>query len=214
MTRGRVVRSRRDVRPGINRIGAILAGWCTIRCARAVFSLISLILLLVGTGPTVSAASRGTSPAVMDTGYVIVKFHQGAARRDKATHHASMKASVFKEIRELNIDVIQIPDPATTRAVAAAYSRSPLVEYAEPDALMPLADASALTPNDPLFGNQWHHVNIQSQNAWAVTTGLPTTRITVCDTGVSPTHPDLQASLRADLGYNTEIGRASCRERV
>lgn len=116
-----------------------------------------------------------------------------------------MNASVFKEIRDLGIDVIRIPDLATTRTVAAAYSRFPMVEYAEPDALMPLADTSLVTPNDPLLGNQWHHVNIESQNAWAVATGLPMpiTRITVCDTGVSSTHPDLQAYLRTDLGYNT-----------
>ena len=107
---------------------------------RVIVAAIPFVLLLGGLAPVAQAAS----PAVMDTGYVIVKLLPGATRGDKATHHASFKASVFKEIRELDIDVVQIPDPATTRAVAAAYSRSPKVEYAEPDALMPLADASAV----------------------------------------------------------------------
>lgn len=131
-----------------------------------------LAMLLGGIGPVAVEVAQSASPAVLDTGYVIVKFRRGATRSDKSAHHASIKASVFKEIRELNIDVVQIPDPTPTRATAAALSKSPLVEFAEPDALMPLADASAVTPNDPLFGNQWHHVNIQSPNAWAVTTGL------------------------------------------
>ena len=170
-----------------------------MRRSWVIVTVMSLVLLLGGLAPVAQAAS----PAVLDTGYVIVKFHRSATRRDKDTHRAGIQGSVFKEIRELNIDVVQIRDPATTRAVAAAYSRSHLVEFAELDALISLADSSAVLPNDPLFGNQWHHVNIQSPNAWAVTTGQPTTRITVCDTGVSPTHPDLQASLRADLGYNT-----------
>lgn len=167
------------------------------------FAVVSLFMVLGGPGLMTLPDAQAAHLVVTDTGYVIVKFHPGVTRHDKASHHANLNAVVFKEIPELNVHVVRIPTTATTQAAAAAYSRSPLVEYAEPDALVPLADASVVTPDDTHFGSQWHHVNIESQNAWAVTTGLPTTRITVCDTGVSPTHPDLQASLRADLGYNT-----------
>jgi subtilisin family serine protease len=175
------------------------------RRSRIFTRVLSILALSSFLTPPTPATAQPPHVAVLDTGYVIVKFRHGVTRGDKTAHHASVNASVFKEIRELDIDVIQIPDPAATRAVAAAYLRSPKVEYAEPDALMPLADASFVTPDDPLLGNQWHHVNIESQNAWAFATGLPMpiTRITVCDTGVSSTHPDLQASLRTDLGYNT-----------
>jgi len=162
-----------------------------------------LAMLLGGIGPVAVEVAQSASPAVLDTGYVIVKFRHGATRRDNSAHHANLKAIIYKELAELGADVVEIPDPTQTRAWAAAYASSWLVEHAEPDALVPLADASALSPNDPLLGNQWHDTNIDSRSAWAVTTGLPDRRITVCDTGVSPTHPDLQAFLLPDLGYNT-----------
>jgi len=160
-------------------------------------------MLLGGIGPVAVEVAQSASPAVLDTGYVIVKFRRGATRWDKSAHHTHLSALIYKELPELNADVVEIPDPTQTQAWAAAYASSWLVEHAEPDALVPLADASALSPNDPLLGNQWHHTNIDSRSAWAVTTGLSDRRITVCDTGVSPTHPDLQASLLHDLGYNT-----------
>lgn len=171
--------------------------------SRVIVAAIFFVMLVGGIGPVAVEVAQAASPAVLDTGYVIVKFRHGATRRDKSAHHANLSAIIYKELPELNADVVEVPDPTQTRAAAAAYARSLLVEHAEPDALMPLSDTSALTPNDPLLGNQWHHTNIDSQGAWAVTTGLPGRRMTVCDTGVSPTHPDLQASLRADLGYNT-----------
>ena len=171
--------------------------------SRVIVAAIFFVMLVGGIGPVSVEVAQAASPAVLDTGYVIVKFRHGATRRDKSAHHADLNALIYKELPELNADVVEVPDPTQTRAWAAAYAKSWLVEYAEPDALMPLSDTSALTPNDPLLGNQWHHTNIDSRSAWAVTTGLPGRRITVCDTGVSPTHPDLQASLRVDLGYNT-----------
>jgi len=180
-------------------------GQRSLACRRSglTFAVSCLAMLLGGIGPVPVEVAQAASPAELDTGYVIVKFRRGATRRDKSAHHADLGAIIYKELPELNADVVEVPDPTQTRAWAAAYAGSWLVEHAEPDALMLLADASALTPNDPLLGNQWHHTNIDSRSAWAVTTGLPGRRITVCDTGVSPTHPDLQASLRADLGYNT-----------
>lgn len=159
-------------------------------------------LLLLSTGPMDPAWPAPTQP-ILHTGRVLVRFKPGVRPHDKAAHHARHGARVLKEIPEFNLHLVEIPDPATTQQVAAAYAGSPAVQYAEPDALMPMAGTTGVIPTDPLFPYQWHHPAIHTPEAWAITTGLPTTRITICDSGISPTHPDLQASLRGDLGYNT-----------
>lgn len=166
-----------------------------------IISLMSLLLLL-SAGPADPAQPAPTQP-ILHTGRVLVRFKLGVHPHDKAAHHAKHGALVLKEIPELNLHVVEVPDPATTQQVAAAYGSSPAVQYAEPDALMPLAGTTGVIPTDPFFPYQWHHPAIHTPEAWAITTGLPTARITICDSGISPTHPDLQASLRGDLGYNT-----------
>ncbi len=56
------------------------------------------------------------------------------------------------------------------------------------------------TPNDPNFSSQWHHVNIQSEDAWDITTGGTTALgdeivVAVLDDGINLNHPDLAANL-------------------
>lgn len=162
-----------------------------------------LLILFTVLTPTPPAHAQSPLTADLNTGYVIVSFHRDASETHKTALHRHFNAQVFRTLREKHIHIVRIHDRSQTQTAALAYASSPFVNFAESDALMPLADSSFVTNNDSPFTNQWHHENIQSPYAWAVTTGQPARRITICDTGVSATHPDLQASLRADLGYNT-----------
>ena len=139
----------------------------------------------------------------LDTGRVIVQFGAGVPAADRAAVHRGFGAARIDTIPALGIEVVELPNAAATRAVAAAYNRHPLVTFAEPDALAPLADGATLTANDELYALQWQHRAIDSPGGWAVRTGDSALLTTVCDTGVSPTHPDLVDNLRGDLGFNT-----------
>lgn len=88
------------------------------------------------------------------------------------------------------------------KAIANILKHSGLVEFAEAD----MAVAPAAQPNDPSFSGQWHHNNINSQQAWDITTGSNSVLVAVCDTGFDSDHPDLAANLRLDLAYNAEEG--------
>jgi hypothetical protein len=87
-------------------------------------------------------------------------------------------------------------------AIANILKNSGYVEFAEPDYAVP----PTLQPNDPGFGNQWHHSNVNSQQAWNITTGSNSVLVGVCDTGFDVNHPDLGPNLRTDLAYNAQDG--------
>ncbi|MEP2028826.1 MAG: S8 family serine peptidase [Paracoccaceae bacterium] len=63
------------------------------------------------------------------------------------------------------------------------------VDYAEPDFIEHVGQR--FTPNDPLFGQQWHHINIQSEAAWDLTLGEGV-NIAVIDNGFHTSHTDLR----------------------
>ncbi|MEZ6188047.1 MAG: S8 family serine peptidase [Planctomycetota bacterium] len=106
---------------------------------------------------------------------------------------------------------------ALLRADAAdlgALRADPRVRFCEPN----LAARVALTPNDPFFPQLAGHRNANLERAWDLTTGDPRALVAVLDTGVDPTHPDLQnrllpgfdfvnqtATLRDDNGHGTAM---------
>jgi len=74
------------------------------------------------------------------------------------------------------------------------------VEFAEPDYLVPPADA----PNDPYLDSQWFHTRIESQAAWdAIPSGIANRKtpviVAVCDSGIQSGHPDLAARLMTGI---------------
>ena len=87
------------------------------------------------------------------------------------------------------------------KAIATILQKSGYVEFAQPDFIV----EPSLQPNDPSFSNQWHHNNINSQQAWDITTGS-NVLVAVCDSGFDANHPDLAANLRTDLAFNAQDG--------
>jgi serine protease len=73
------------------------------------------------------------------------------------------------------------------------------VQYAEPDQRRYV---HAITPNDPLYSEQWYlQVNastpsaIDATDAWSTTTGSASVVIADIDSGVRANHPDLASRL-------------------
>lgn len=82
------------------------------------------------------------------------------------------------------------------------------VEYAEPNHILkPL-----LTPNDPLYANQWHYRRIDLQLAWEISTGQEPDQepviVAVIDTGVVLAHPDLSTQLIDGYDFISDSSRA------
>lgn len=94
--------------------------------------------------------------------------------------------------------VIVVPEGETENTVIDRLMATKLFKYVEPDWVVYPLDC----PNDPLFGNQWHHDanHMNSCDGWDIYAGDPSVTVGICDTGVETTHPDLQ--LHRKEGYN------------
>ncbi len=91
-----------------------------------------------------------------------------------------------------NAHVFQMPDRlpiSEINEIAARISAMPNVEYAEPDSIL----YPVLTPNDTLYGSQWHYFDtygINAPAAWDISTGSAAIKVAVIDTGITD-HADL-----------------------
>ena len=92
-----------------------------------------------------------------------------------------------------NLQVIRVPKSETVASLIAAYERSGLVEFAEPDYLGQIA----ATPNDPRYMDHtlWGLDKIAAPAGWDVLTSASNIVVAVLDTGVRYTHEDLAANM-------------------
>ncbi len=120
--------------------------------------------------------------------------HRSNGDRDVAQQVlARVGARIEKELPQIGVSVLQVPEPAAL-AISAALTRTGLFTFVEPDGIAHSGQA-AITPNDPDFSSQWHLNQIQSPDAWALTTGSAGATIAIIDSGVDSTHPDLASKL-------------------
>jgi len=122
---------------------------------------------------------------------------QAMARSTKARAILTA-ADLIKHVPQTDDFIIRVPAGKTENVVSRALMATGLFQYAEPDwILYPVG-----TPNDPGFGNQWHHNanRMNSAAGWDLHTGDPSVSVGICDTGVLTSHQDLL--LHRLEGYN------------
>ena len=131
-------------------------------------------------------------------GRLLVKPKPNETRANIQALIRSQQAEVEREIPEIRVLVLKVPEQARDR-VAEALTRSNRFEYVEPDYI---GKPHAVVPNDPLYPNQWHLGRIGAPQAWAITKGSAQIPIAILDSGVDGTHPDLNGKLLS--GWNIQ----------
>ena len=119
---------------------------------------------------------------------VLVAFRRDA---NPSALAGSVGGRVQAELEGLGVHVLKVPHGAVPRVVAA-LSRTPLVEFAEPNGYL----HAFLDPDDPNDNTtchptsdgrcvtQWAWAKVNAYGAWSVTTGNASVRVAVVDTGV------------------------------
>jgi len=140
------------------------------------------------------------------------------AQRVSTTGDIRLPDGTTKELAQLfNIYKVTFPEGKDVEQVVADYKALPEVEMAEPNRYFGVVGAMAtsepfnnqgtdkqarssagnpqspslITPNDPLYGQQWHIPNVKADSLWSYTTGDTLQVIGILDTGVDWLHPDL-----------------------
>ncbi|MEZ0313987.1 MAG: S8 family serine peptidase [Myxococcota bacterium] len=121
---------------------------------------------------------------------VRVRFgdHVGDARRREIVRRAgAVMSRVVSSSR--NTFEILAATPEESIEVARLLSESAEVRWAHPDFIV--RASLEFAPNDALFPQQWHHDVLNSRAAWDIGQGAPSMIISILDSGVDVTHPDL-----------------------
>ena len=164
-----------------------------------------LILFLV---LFVSPVWAQTSPFSADSsnrapGRILVKFKQGTPQDSIDLNLSRYNARLAARISRLDVMVLKVPE-GQENAIAAAFSKIPNVEFAEPDFV-----ATALTiTNDSFLSQQWGMFKVEAANstspsAWDITTGSSSVKIAILDTGIDQDHPDLSGKIVANHNFTT-----------
>ncbi len=105
---------------------------------------------------------------------------------------------------DLSLDYVLHFDESTDLIILAEkYAATGLVEYAEPNWLLPMERM----PNDENTGLQWYLERIEASEAWDIlpeTPDYPETIIAIIDSGVDWNHPDLIQNLWVNPGEDLD----------
>ena len=97
------------------------------------------------------------------------------------------------------IYLLRFQIPADLHTIRANYAAHPLIEEAQFNYIRQ-TQASEVTPNDPLFEEQWNLGLIDMPGAWGIEKGDPEVIVAVVDTGFDYTHEDLASQTWINSG--------------
>ena len=136
---------------------------------------------------------------------IIVKFKDGIAEGLIANLIASSGLQQKMHIRSLGARLLTFPGPLDARYFLGVLRSNPLVEYANLNGEVGLAQADPPPVLDPYYGKQWNLSQIDITPVWSYGAGTTGTgvRIGILDTGVDSHQPDLTSKIARVQNGNT-----------
>jgi thermitase len=131
---------------------------------------------------TTAPAAHGYVP-----GQMIVKFREGQRPAARTAALRAHGARIDHTLWRSGPVLVSVPPDQPVSEAVKAMERDPRVEYAEPNAYR-RGDA---LPNDALFADEGYLPSIHAPEAWDRTTGSPSVKVAVVDSGVALGEPDL-----------------------
>jgi subtilisin family serine protease len=152
--------------------------------------------------PKPTTADPAYDAMELKAGEIIVKFKEGIPKASVQSLLLAGELEVLDEMDQLGIMLLSVPEGQELEKIEE-LKRDPLVEYAEPNHAVRIADTiaikaydsplvTAVIPNDPILTWQWNLPNIGAFAAWDITTGSDKVAIAFIDSGVYFDHPELK----------------------
>jgi len=160
-----------------------------------------------------TATPNGTQVPFIVTDEFIAKFRPNVTGEQSASFNKEEGVTIVSQDPFVeNQFLLKVTDasPLDALDMANLYHESDLTDFSHPN-FVRVVDFRQFIPNDPLFGNQWHHRNtgqaggtpdadVDTPEAWTFTQGAAGTIIAVIDNGFDMTHPDLAPNLWVNGG--------------
>ncbi len=148
------------------------------------------ILLLAGfiaAAPAHAGASPASTPMIIP-GEVVIGTKTGFFAHSLRLPQGASVGPDSPELASLHAAVIRVPS-GEENTYAQQLHDTPGVQFAEPNYLVTTED-SPVTPDDPLWPQQYGPAHIQAPEAWSVTTGSSRVILAVIDSGIDSNHPE------------------------
>jgi subtilisin family serine protease len=139
-----------------------------------------------------------------EAGEIIVKFREGISETSIRSFLLAEGVNILDRMDNLGLILVSVPKGQELEKIEE-LKRNPLVEYAEPNGVVRMADTIAVEfrsslrapdviPDDPRYHNngQWNLPQIEAPAAWDITTGSDEVVIAFVDSGVDFDHPELR----------------------
>ncbi|MCU0495122.1 MAG: S8 family serine peptidase [Chloroflexaceae bacterium] len=202
---------------------------------RKLFALVLLVAVVHAATVAAQTEQTDTATAAQST-RLLIGFTPEAQPADQdaaLTAVGLSRGQVVDEMPQIHAIAVELAvGGPTADALIAQLGAQPLVSYAEvavelvrPEPVIetspevqevtpdgPVDLAQTFVPNDPLLAQQYGLTRMQASSAWAVTQGSSDVIIAVIDSGITPSHTDLDGKLVP--GPNVTGGGNSNADRV
>lgn len=126
-------------------------------------------------------------PELAVAGQALVQVRPGTTPAELAAALRAEGCVVLRAIPHTPLVLVGLPEGMSVSKGLVLLSAQAVVAAAEPNRIL----YPTLTPNDPLYADQYHWPRIYAPQGWDVQTGAASTIVAVIDSGYDPDHPDL-----------------------
>ncbi len=164
----------------------------TISSKMKVGALTTLAFLIAGIFMALgySAAFASGSGSQQHSDRLIVAFDRGVSDAREAKIIDAAGATPLQDLPLINAVVVDVGASSERVATLRELKLIDQVRYVEPNYVV----TALATPTDPLFPQLWGMSKIEAPAAWDTYPGGEVT-VAVTDTGIDPSHPDLDGNL-------------------
>lgn len=126
---------------------------------------------------------------------LLVKPAIGRTVAEIGAVHARCGGRLVRDLPQIGWQIVEV-NPEKVMQIRSRYRSSGAIERADFDT----AKRVAYTPNDPLWGQEWHLRTIKADLAWDTSLGSSSSVVAIMDTGLQTTHPDLAGNVWTNSG--------------